>query len=614
MLLETNRKTGKKHYRKDIMKKKSGRIVFCVAVLIVFLLMAAVLELSKNTLPGFILLAIVTCCFAFVFVKKLSGGKVSFKVLGWLCFVILFAVILIATKPPVKAIPAADYKNIVRTDIVETEKGQVRGVLSEDGEIEIYAGIPYAKPPVGPLRWKEPVSPEAWEGVLEADTFAPMSMQPTNLPIYDSLAQIIGYHDYKISLKDNFVAPVSEDSLYLNIWKPAGDVEDLPVLVYIHGGSLQTGQPWYEDYSGQGLAREGVIVVNMGYRLGVFGFLADEDLAAESANDTTGNYGLLDQIKALEWVRDNIAAFGGDPENVTLSGESAGSACVSALCTSPLAKGLFKRVLLESSTVTAVSPTHSFRLLPEALESGKELKERYNAQYINDLRKIDAKKLVKEADTQHHMTVDGYVLEKTPHEAYLAGEFNEEKIIHGYNLHEGEAFILFDQANLSNYEKKVRDYFGELADEVFEIYPITTGDEVKAYWEEIYSAVFFDYPHYCLNRLAVVNEIPVYQYYFVKDNGRLGNWHSGEEVYLYGNIPEGSKLYDETDRVLSDVMKGYFANYIKTGDPNGEGLPLWTENLNSSDVMEFGDYIGMTSERKHALFDVLDKMQGWDLN
>ncbi|MBQ3899330.1 MAG: carboxylesterase family protein [Lachnospiraceae bacterium] len=595
------------------MKKKSGRIVFIVAALLVFLIMAAVLELSKNTVPGFILLAVLTCCFVIIFIKKLSGNKGTFKVLGWLGYFALFAVILVATKPSVKAVPAADYKNIVRTGIVETEKGQVRGVVSEDGEIEIYAGIPYAKPPVGPLRWKEPVSPDAWDGVLEADTFAPMSMQPTNLPIYDSLAQIIGYHDYKISLKDNFVAPVSEDSLYLNIWKPAGDVEDLPVLVYIHGGSLQTGQPWYEDYSGQGLAREGVIVVNMGYRLGVFGFFADEDLALESPNKTTGNYGLLDQIKALEWVRDNIAAFGGDPENVTLSGESAGSACVSALCTSPLASGLFKRVLLESSTVAPVSPTHSFRLLSEALESGKELKERYNAEYINDLRKIDAKKLVKEADTQHHMTVDGYVLEKTPHEAYLAGEFNEEKIIHGYNLHEGEAFILFDQANLSNYEKKVRDYFGDLADEVFEIYPITTGDEVKAYWEEIYSAVFFDYPHYCLNRLASANDIPVYQYYFVKDNGRLGNWHSGEEVYLYGNIPEKSKLYDENDRHLSDVMKGYFVNYIKTGYPNGEDLPLWTENAGSTDVMEFGDYIGMASERKHALFAVLDKLQGWDL-
>lgn len=599
--------------RKVVMKKKSGRIVFIVAALLVFLIMAAVLELSKNTVPGFILLAVLTCCFVIIFIKKLSGNKGTFKVLGWLGYFALFAVILVATKPSVKAVPAADYKNIVRTGIVETEKGQVRGVVSEDGEIEIYAGIPYAKPPVGPLRWKEPVSPDAWDGVLEADTFAPMSMQPTNLPIYDSLAQIIGYHDYKISLKDNFVAPVSEDSLYLNIWKPAGDVEDLPVLVYIHGGSLQTGQPWYEDYSGQGLAREGVIVVNMGYRLGVFGFFADEDLALESPNKTTGNYGLLDQIKALEWVRDNIAAFGGAPENVTLSGESAGSACVSALCTSPLASGLFKRVLLESSTVAPVSPTHSFRLLSEALESGKELKERYNAEYINDLRKIDAKKLVKEADTQHHMTVDGYVLEKTPHEAYLAGEFNEEKIIHGYNLHEGEAFILFDQANLSNYEKKVRDYFGDLADEVFEIYPITTGDEVKAYWEEIYSAVFFDYPHYCLNRLASANDIPVYQYYFVKDNGRLGNWHSGEEVYLYGNIPEESKLYDENDRHLSDVMKGYFVNYIKTGDPNGEDLPLWTENAGSTDVMEFGDYIGMASERKHALFAVLDKLQGWDL-
>ena len=600
--------------RKEVMKKKSGRIVFIVAALLVFLIMAAVLELSKNTVPGFILLAVLTCCFVIIFIKKLSGNKGTFKVLGWLGYFALFAVILVATKPSVKAVPAADYKNIVRTGIVETEKGQVRGVVSEDGEIEIYAGIPYAKPPVGPLRWKEPVSPDAWDGVLEADTFAPMSMQPVSLPIYNSLAQIIGYHDYKISLKDNFVAPVSEDSLYLNIWKPAGDATGLPVLVYIHGGSLQTGHPWYEDYSGQGLAREGVIVVNMGYRLGVFGFFADEDLAAESPYNTTGNYGLLDQIKALEWVRDNIAAFGGDPENVTLSGESAGSACVSALCTSPLASGLFKRVLLESSTVAPVSPTHSFRLLSEALESGKELKERYNAEYINDLRKIDAKKLVKEADTQHHMTVDGYVLEKTPHEAYLAGEFNEEKIIHGYNLHEGEAFILFDQANLSNYEKKVRDYFGDLADEVFEIYPITTGDEVKAYWEEIYSAVFFDYPHYCLNRLAVVNEIPVYQYYFVKDNGRLGNWHSGEEVYLYGNIPEESKLYDENDRHLSDVMKGYFVNYIKTGDPNGEDLPLWTENVGSTDVMEFGDYIGMASERKHALFAVLDKMQGWDLN
>lgn len=593
--------------RKTMRKTKAGKIVFCIITAIVFLLMLAILELSKNSLPGFIITAIVTVCFVASFFRMKTK---LFSVLLWVEYLVAFAIILFATKPPVKAIPAADYKDIVRTDIVETKNGQVRGVVSEDGAVEIYAGIPYAKPPVGELRWKEPVDPDDWEGVYEADTFAPMSMQPTNLPIYDSLARIIGYHDYEITLKDNFVAPVSEDSLYLNVWKPAGDVKNLPVLVYIHGGSLQTGQPWYADYSGDGLARKDVIVVNMAYRLGVFGFYADEELADESKNHTTGNYGLLDQIKALEWVRDNIKAFGGNPNDVTLSGESAGSACVSALCTSPLAKGLFNRVLLESSTVAAKKPTHSFRLLDEALSSGDELKEKYGCSSVADLRELDAKTLVGEADTQHHITVDGYVLSETPYEAYKNGHYNEKEIIHGYNLHEAEAFILFDQANLSNYEKKVRDYFKEYADEVLEIYPITTDEEVKANWEEIYSAVFFDYPHYCYNRLANENNIPVYQYYFTKENGRLGNWHSGEEVYLYGNIPEDSKLYDDYDRELSEIMCSYFANYIKTGDPNGEGLPVWEQNTTSSDVMEFGDNVGMMSERKHELFAVLDKMQG----
>jgi len=598
--------------RKTMKKTKAGKIVFGIITAIVFLLMLAVLELSKNSLPGFIITAIVTVCFVVSFFRMKREDKRKsrqFLSLLWVEYLVAFAIILFATKPPVKAIPAADYKDIVRTDIVETINGQVRGVVSEDGAVEIYAGIPYAKPPVGELRWKEPVDPDDWEGVYEADTFAPMSMQPTNLPIYDSLARIIGYHDYEITLADNFVAPVSEDSLYLNVWKPAGDVKDLPVLVYIHGGSLQTGQPWYADYSGDGLARKDVIVVNMAHRLGVFGFYADEELADESKNHSTGNYG-LDQIKALEWVRDNIAAFGGNPNDVTLSGESAGSACVSALCTSPLAKGLFNRVLLESSTVAAKKPTHSFRLLDEALSSGDELKEKYGCSSVADLRELDAKTLVGEADTQHHITVDGYVLSETPYEAYKNGHYNEKEIIHGYNLHEAEAFILFDQANLSNYEKKVRDYFKEYADEVLEIYPITTDEKVKANWEEIYSAVFFDYPHYCYNRLANENNIPVYQYYFTKENGRLGNWHSGEEVYLYGNIPEDSKLYDDYDRELSEIMCSYFANYIKTGDPNGWGLPVWEQNTTSSDVMEFGDNVGMMTERKHELFAVLDKMQG----
>ncbi len=599
------------------MKKTENRkkgVAFYIVFSIILLLMLAVLELNKNTVAGFILTlvlgALVICDYVFL----LKQRHVLLKLLIWPVWFGVFALILFVTWPPVRSVSAVTYKNPVKTDVVRVQNGDVQGVLSKDGKIEIYAGIPYAKPPVGELRWKEPQDPDNWDGVLLCEHFAPMSMQPTNLPIYDSLAQIVGYHDYKISFKDNYIAPVSEDSLYLNIWKPAGDTGGLPVVVYVHGGSLKTGQPWYEDYSGEGLAREGVIVVNMGYRLGVFGFFADSELAAESSHGTTGNYGLLDQIKALRWVQDNIEAFGGDPDNVTLAGESAGSASVSALCVSPLAKGLFVRAVLESSTVAPVSPTHSFRLMSEALKSGSSLKKRYGCETVSDLRKLSAKELVGEAETQHHITVDGYVLTKTPYESYLAGEFNEKELLHGYNRDEADAFLIFGGASMKDYKELVRAYFGAYTDKVLELYPASTDAEAKKYWSEIWGAIFFDYPHYCLNRLEVENSVPVYQYWFTKDNGRLGPWHSGEEVYLYGNIPAKSKLYDSYDRELSKAMLSYFVNFAKTGNPNGDGLPEWEQNLYSEDVMEFGENFSMIKEKKHELFAILDKLQGFSLS
>ena len=366
---------------------------------VLFLIMLTVLELNKNTIVGWVIFIALTAGYVWLREKPLKDKKFLPKVGAWLGWLVSFAAVLILSYPPVQSVPAVDVGSPQTTGIVIVAQGQLTGVYNAGKTVEVYAGIPYAQPPVGELRWKEPQDALPWEGVLAADTFAPMSMQPTNLPIYNSLSQIIAYHDYEISLSDNYIPPVSEDSLYLNIWKPAGDVSGLPVLVYIHGGSLQTGQPWYADYSGEGLAKQGAVVVNMGYRLGVFGFLADEELLAESPDGTTGNYGLLDQIKALEWVRDNISAFGGDPDNVTLSGESAGSACVSALCTSPLASGLFRRVIMESSTVVSAKPPHSFRLLDEALDSGKELKSRHNCTNIAELRALPAEELANEAYT-----------------------------------------------------------------------------------------------------------------------------------------------------------------------------------------------------------------------
>ena len=591
---------------------KAKKVLFVIFSAPIFLLMIAVLELNKNTVWGFILAAVAAAGFyathRFIIKKK---NKWYLKLAAWAGWLLLFIGVLFLTWPPVQAVPAVGVKNPESTDIITVAQGDLQGVYNADKSVEVYTGIPYAKPPVGELRWKEPQDPDKWDGVLTADHFAPMSMQPQNLPIYNSLAQIIGYHDYQISLDDNYMPPVSEDSLYLNIWKPSVDTKDLPVMVYIHGGSLKTGQPWYADYSGEGLAKEGVIVVNMGYRLGVFGYYANEELTAESPNGTTGNYGMLDQIKALEWVRDNIEAFGGDPDNVTLSGESAGAASVSALCTSPLAKGLFKRVILESSTMASVNPPHSFRTLDEALDAGRETMAAYGCSSVEELRQLPADKLVNEAYTHHHMTVDGYFLTETPYESYKKGVHNEEAILHGYNDEESAAFIMFDHANMGNYEQKIREYFGDFTDDILAIYPASTDEQADEYWAEIYGAVFFDYPHYCLNRLAVENDIPVYEYLFAKKNGRLGDWHSGELVYCCGNIPTVSNLYDDRDRELSAQMLGYWKNFITTGDVGGGDLPNWEQNDTSDSVMLFGDTTGMISEKEHELFAVLDQKDGW---
>ena len=584
---------------------------FYIGLVLYALLWLAALELNKNMLLGWVLAIGLFAGYAFLLRRVWPGARWYARLGAFLALTLLLLVVFRVTEGPVRRRPVVEGKNPAVTEIVTVEQGQLTGVFTPDGAVEVYAGIPYAAPPVGDLRWREPQDPAPWEGVLRADTFAPMSMQVVNSNLYSSLAQIIGYHDYRISLHDNFRDAVSEDSLYLNIWKPAGAQEKLPVIVYVHGGSLQTGQPWYADYSGEGLARKGVSVVNFGYRLGVFGFYADEELMAESPNGTTGNYGLLDQIKALEWVQANIAAFGGDPANVTLAGESAGSACVSALCTSPLAKGLFVRVIGESSTVTAPRPAHSYRLLEQALETGRATRERFGASSLAEMRAVPAEKLAAAMDSNHHMTIDGYALEKSPYEAYLAGENHEQAQLQGCNSEEGTPFILFGMAKLKNYEEKVRTLFGDYADEVLSLYPAATDQEAKENWIDLYSAWFFTYGHYCWTRQASAQGLPVYEYYFTKQNGRLGPWHSGEEVYCWGNIPASSKLYDTSDRELSEIFCSYFANFARTGDPNGEGLPIWEPTADGTRVLELGEGVYMREERYLPLYAILDKMQGF---
>ncbi len=584
-----------------------------VILTLVSVIFLTLMELSKNTIIGWVIAIIAIVVFAFLRIRIINDKKFYVRALSWLCLVAVFALIYLVSQPPVRYAPAVVGKNGGVTDVIHIPQGDLTGLFTEDGAVEVYAGIPYAEPPVGDLRWKEPVKDSGWDGVLAADTFQAMSMQDPGSELYASIIHIAGYHDYKISLFDNYTSPISEDSLYLNVWKPQGDVSNLPVIVYIHGGSLEKGRTWYEDYSGEGVAREGVIFVSMAYRLGIFGFYADPELAAESTNGTTGNYGLLDQIMALEWVRDNIAYFGGDPDNVTVTGESAGSACVTALCTSPLAKGLFRRVVCESSTITAPEPSHSFRLLDQAFKDAEGTKKRLGVTSVEEMRSLPAEKIVYEKNYHHHMTVDGYALTETPYESYAKGIHNEEAILQGFNQDEAVPFVMFDAANKKTYLNKIREIYGEpYASRIAELLPGDTNKEAHDNWNKLATIYLFTYGHYCLERQALDNDIPCYVYYFTKENGMLGPWHGGELLYLYGNIPEKTKLFNDSDRELEGIMVRYLINFVKYGDPNGDSLPTWHSSDGSFSVMEFGSTLYEHTAPNLAIYEILDDFYGWD--
>lgn len=457
--------------------------------------------------------------------------------------------------------------------VVRVATGSLAGVHDAASGLDEFKGIPYAAPPVGALRWRPPQPVATWKGIRTADGFGPRCMQR---PVYSDQV----FHS----------GGMSEDCLYLNVWKPAhAGGGKLPVLVYFYGGAFISGDSSEARYDGASLAQRGIVTVTVNYRLDVFGFLALPALAKESPAHATGNYGLLDQVAALRWVQQNIAAFGGDPQQVTIGGESAGSMSVSALMASPLSKGLMQRAIGESGGVFGQrqpAPRAS------AERQGEAYMQHVGARSLADLRAMKADVLLKacgdEGVAKFGLTVDGELLPRSPTAIYEAGTQAHIPLLVGSNSQERDwKGLLGDKAPTpANYRAAVQQEFGTNAGEALRVYPGHNEAEVQTSGTALAGGRFMGFPTWRWMHLQFeTGDAPVYYYHFeqprpARRDGSAGPdtgaVHSGEIEYALGNL-DGNPGYawTATDHHVSDVMEGYFANFIKTGNPNGPGLPHW---------------------------------------
>ncbi len=460
-----------------------------------------------------------------------------------------------------------------RPPVAHIGSGVISGIHDAATHLDEFKGIPYAAPPVGALRWKPPQPVAAWNGTRKADHFGPRCMQ---LPLFSDM----------VFRSDG----MSEDCLYLNVWTPVGSASrKLPVLVYFYGGGFLAGDGSEPRYDGASLARHGIVTVTVNYRLGVFGFLALPALADESPHHATGNYGLLDQVAALRWVRRNIAAFGGNPDEVTIGGESAGSMSVSALMASPLSKGLMQRAIGESGAVLGNLKPQPLKV---AEQHGEAFEKLVGAKSLTQLRALPAARLLAASGDKGVPApvpdIDGWFLPRSPAAIYESGEQAHIPLLVGSNSEEGHYVDLLKDAapTPANYRAAVQRQFGKHAAEALKLYPGKGEAEVKASATALAGDEFIAFATWrWMDLQRTAGDAPVYYYYFTKarpakrdgsEGPGTGAVHSGEIEYALGNL-SGNHVYAWTrqDRAVSATMEGYFANFIKTGNPNGQDLPHW---------------------------------------
>ncbi len=457
-------------------------------------------------------------------------------------------------------------------DQVRTDKGAVEGAASADAKVRIFKGIPYAAPPVGTLRWKPPAPAPRWSKVRKATEFGARCMQGR---IFDDMV-----------FRDN--GP-SEDCLYLNVWTPATSSNArLPVMVWIYGGGFAAGATSEPRQEGEDLARKGVVVVSMNYRLGVFGFFSHAELAKESAHHASGNYGLLDQVAALQWVQRNIAAFGGDPHSVTIFGESAGSFSVSALMASPLAKGLFQRAIGESGAL--FSKTRRTKSLAESEAAHEKFADSLGTRSLSALRAKPADEILQAALKQDlplfFPNIDGYFLPEDFVAIYAGGKQSHVPLIAGWNSDEGNFQSFFDKAEptAQNFKVRAQALFGDQAATFLKLYAGATDEQAKRSAQDYAGDNFIAYSTWkWLEMQGATGKSPLFRYEFddappnaVGDTTpSRGAYHSAEIEFVFEVLASKKLPWRPDDEKVSDLMSSYWTNFAKTGDPNGPGLPQW---------------------------------------
>jgi len=457
---------------------------------------------------------------------------------------------------------------------VKTQFGIVEG--KEDGAVAAFLGIPYAQPPVGDLRWKPPVPAAKWSGVRKTVDFGAHCLQG---PVFGDM-----------NFRDS---GGSEDCLTLNVWAPAKRPSaKLPVMVWIYGGGFVAGATSEARQDGTHLAQHDVIVVSMNYRLGVFGFLVHPELAKESGRNSSGNYGLLDQVAALRWVHDNIAAFGGDPTNVTIFGESAGSFSVSAQMASPLSRGLFQRAIGESGAAFSLGGL-SFDPLPAREQRDVKLvSEKLGVSTLPELRALPAEKLLAVFGKPgpdgfaFGPDVDGYFLPESVPAIFAADKQNDVALLAGWNHDEGSFQILFSpqKPTAESMKANAEKDFGDKAPEFLKLYPTGTDAEALRSAEDYAGDRFIAVSTWAwLDAQSKTGKQPIYRYRFdlgppaTKPNApKLGAYHSSEIEYVFGQLDSKAGVpWRPEDHRLSELMQKYWTNFAKAGDPNGPGLPEW---------------------------------------